>query len=154
MPSRATEHEYPSYLRVSSFERVSAAADKQFPDADARDKSAEELLWGITPPVLTRVVVKRILRERIQGYGLTWKRIAAGFMYQEDGGSGRLSPSASRWEARLNSRFEKQPPSRQRWQRAKLPSKLSSKTHRGIISFRCAKSLKDVNCDIEKVLIL
>lgn len=93
LPSRATEHEYPSYLRVSSFERVSAAADKQFPDADARDKSAEEPLWGTTPPALTRVVVKRILRERIQGYGLTWKRIAAGFMYQEDGGSGRLSPS-------------------------------------------------------------
>lgn len=40
--------------RVSSFERVSAVADKQFPDADTRGKSAEEPLRGITPPAFTQ----------------------------------------------------------------------------------------------------
>ncbi|CAL1676591.1 unnamed protein product [Lasius platythorax] len=33
---------------------MSVAADKQFPDADARVKSAEEPLRGITPPAFTR----------------------------------------------------------------------------------------------------
>ncbi|KYQ57946.1 hypothetical protein ALC60_02995 [Trachymyrmex zeteki] len=57
-------------------------------------KSVEEPLEGITPPALTQSGSEAYLAiERIQGYNLTWKRIAAGFMYQEDGGSGRLSPS-------------------------------------------------------------
>ncbi|EZA55477.1 hypothetical protein X777_04271, partial [Ooceraea biroi] len=59
-------------------------------------RPAEEPLRGITPPALTQSGSEAYLafaRERIQGYGLTWKRIATGFMYQEDGGSGRLSPS-------------------------------------------------------------
>ncbi|EGI57863.1 hypothetical protein G5I_14050 [Acromyrmex echinatior] len=60
----------------------------------AESKSVEEPLQGITPLVLTQSGSEAYLAiERIQGYNLTWKRIAAGFMYQEDGGSGRLSPS-------------------------------------------------------------
>ncbi|KYN20853.1 hypothetical protein ALC57_06759 [Trachymyrmex cornetzi] len=51
-------------------------------------------LQGITPLALTQSGSEAYLAiERIQGYNLTWKRIAARFMYQEDGGSGRLSPS-------------------------------------------------------------
>jgi len=67
-------------------------------------------LQGITPLALTQSGSEAYLAiERIQGYNLTWKRIATGFMYQEDGGSGRLSSSGpSRWKARLNSRFKKQ----------------------------------------------
>ncbi|KYN34282.1 hypothetical protein ALC56_11389 [Trachymyrmex septentrionalis] len=51
-------------------------------------------LQGITPLALTQSGSEAYLAiERIQGYNLTWKRIATGFMYQEDGGSGRLSSS-------------------------------------------------------------
>lgn len=69
---------------------MSVAADKQFPDADAHGKSAEEPLRGITPPALTRSGSEACLALARTHSGL-WpdveKRIAAGFMYQEDGGS-------------------------------------------------------------------
>lgn len=54
-PLRVTKYEYSTHSRVSSFERVSAATDKQFPNADTRGKPvAEEPLPGITPPALTQ----------------------------------------------------------------------------------------------------
>lgn len=51
---RITEYEYPSYSEGVVSRAVSAVADKQFPDADTRGKSAEEPLRGITPPALTQ----------------------------------------------------------------------------------------------------
>lgn len=47
------------------------------------------------------------------------KRIAAGFMYQEDGGSGRLSPSSRPMGSSIKFTLRKTTAlSRQRWQRA------------------------------------
>ncbi|TGZ46253.1 Uncharacterized protein DBV15_11475, partial [Temnothorax longispinosus] len=100
---------------LSSFEWVSATADKQFPKADTRGKSGEKPLRGITPPALTRSGSEAYLAES------AFRRIAAGFMYQEDGGSGgrlkrlprpRSNPNrgleaavvaAAGWVERLNS---------------------------------------------------
>lgn len=106
---------------------MSAASDKQFPDADERVKFAEEPLQGTTPPVLTRSGSEACLalarthsglrpdveedRRRIYVPGRRW-------ILPFKSPSGRSIGSSIKFT------LEKTP-SQQRWQRAKLPSRLS-----------------------------